>query len=284
MCRFAMYLGPPVRLSELVTDPSNSIIHQSYDAHERTMPLNGDGFGVAWYVPELRDQPAVFKSISPAWNNANLHNLAPVTRSHCLLAHVRAASPGLPVTELNCHPFVRDRFAFMHNGSVGGFARIRRQLREILSDDSYHAIEGSTDSEHVLALLGDRWADLHEMQDSPLTRAAEALRRTIAQLETLRQAHAIEQPSYLNLAATDGRFAMACRYISPGAGEPHSLYYACGALRVEDGHGRVVDAGEREPAVIVASEPLGEDDRWEVVPVNHLLLIDERCRVELLPI
>ena len=35
MCRFAMYLGPPIQLSALVTEPSNSIIHQSYDAQER---------------------------------------------------------------------------------------------------------------------------------------------------------------------------------------------------------------------------------------------------------
>ena len=31
--------------------------------------------------------------------------VARVTKSRCVFAHVRAASPGLPVTELNCHPF-----------------------------------------------------------------------------------------------------------------------------------------------------------------------------------
>ncbi len=79
MCRFALYLGPPVRLSQLVTEPTNSIIHQSYHSHERPEPLNGDGFGVAWYVPDIRPEPAVFRSTTPAWNNHNLLHLAPVT-------------------------------------------------------------------------------------------------------------------------------------------------------------------------------------------------------------
>jgi predicted glutamine amidotransferase len=279
VCRFAMYLGPPIQLSELVTRPSNSIIHQSYDAKERAEPLNGDGFGVAWYVPDLRPEPAVFKAISPAWNNTNLHNLAPVTRSHCLLAHVRAASPGLPVTELNCHPFVRDRFTFMHNGNVGGFAGLRRKLREGLSDAAYDAIGGSTDSEHVFALLSDHW--LAATEPEPLERAAAALTRTIEQLERLRREHDIAAPSYLNLAITDGRVALASRYVSPGAGQAHSLHYARGALRVEQGEGKVVDSGEDQSAVIVASEPLGDRERWEMVPGNHLLLVDEDCQLEL---
>lgn len=284
MCRFAMYLGPPIRLSKLVTEPANSIIHQSYDAKERAEPLNGDGFGVAWYVPQLRADPAVFKSISPAWNDANLHNLAPVTRSHCLLAHVRAASPGLPVTQINCHPFVRERFAFMHNGAVGGFARLRRKLREGLSNQSYDAIVGSTDSEHVLALLSDRWAMLDEREPDPLKRAVVALRETIERLEQLRLDHGVAQPSYLNLAVTDGQVAIASRYVSPGAGAAHSLYYARGALEVAHGQGRVVDPGHDDPAVVVASEPLGERARWEPVPPNHMLLIDDQRQLELVPL
>ena len=29
MCRFALYLGQPILVSSLVTEPTNSIIHQS---------------------------------------------------------------------------------------------------------------------------------------------------------------------------------------------------------------------------------------------------------------
>ena len=126
MCRFVAYLGPPLRLDLLVTRPVHSLIHQSYESQERAEPLNGDGFGVGWFVPGAGAEPAVFRSISPAWNNRNLLDIARVSESPCIFAHVRAASPGLPVIETNCHPFREGSFLFMHNGYVGGFERVRR--------------------------------------------------------------------------------------------------------------------------------------------------------------
>ena len=39
MCRFTLYLGPPVRLSTLLTEPEHSLIRQSYQARERSEPL-----------------------------------------------------------------------------------------------------------------------------------------------------------------------------------------------------------------------------------------------------
>ena len=278
MCRFALYLGPPVRLSQLMTEPTNSIIHQSYDSKERPEPLNGDGFGVAWYVSDIRPEPALFRCTTPAWNNHNLLNLAPVTVSHCLLAHVRAATPGLPVTHLNCHPFQRKQFAFMHNGSVGGFSLIKRHIREQLSDHAYNAIQGSTDSEHVLALMGDAYDST--AQEDPLDRMAAALCQAVAQVESLRKAAGIEEQSYLNMAVTDGECAVVSRYVSDGSERAHSLYWASGSLMVERGEGRVVEGGEGTPAVLVASEPLGPDTSWKPVPPNHLVMVSGDRSVE----
>ena len=101
MCRFIAYLGHPLLISKLVTEPIHSLIHQSYHARERPEPLNGDGFGVAWFAPEFSPRPALFKDTTPAWNNENLREMAPVTRSRCILAHVRAASPNSSVHRLN---------------------------------------------------------------------------------------------------------------------------------------------------------------------------------------
>src|SRR3954471_18211514 len=98
MCRFVLYQGVPLTIASLVTDPSHSIINQSVKSLESDEPLNGDGFGVAWYTPELSLRPAVFRSVSPAWSNMNLLDLGRVTRSSCILAHVRAATRGIPVT------------------------------------------------------------------------------------------------------------------------------------------------------------------------------------------
>ncbi|KAL6930020.1 hypothetical protein ACO0SA_001427 [Hanseniaspora valbyensis] len=53
MCRFLIYKGTdPIRLSNLLTKPQHSIINQSFDSRlrlDRRRPINGDGFGLAYY-------------------------------------------------------------------------------------------------------------------------------------------------------------------------------------------------------------------------------------------
>ena len=154
MCRFTFYLGESIPLSQLVTEPVHSLIHQSFHSDEREEPLNGDGFGLAWYIEES-NEPALFRSVTPAWSNRNLRELARVTRSHCMLAHVRAATQVLEVSETNCHPFKQGQYTMMHNGDVGGFTAMRRALLNGLGEKAFRSIHGSTDSEHLFALFLD---------------------------------------------------------------------------------------------------------------------------------
>lgn len=65
MCRFIAYLGQPITLQHFVFEPENSLVTQSYDAKERKEPLNGDGFGIGFYVRELEASPAKFVSQHP---------------------------------------------------------------------------------------------------------------------------------------------------------------------------------------------------------------------------
>ena len=57
MCRFLLYMGPSTSLESLITQPENSLVHQSYKSKERKEALNGDGFGVAWYVGGIGPVP-----------------------------------------------------------------------------------------------------------------------------------------------------------------------------------------------------------------------------------
>ena len=41
-------------------------------ATEALLQLNGDGFGVSWYVNDISPYPAIFTETTPAWSNANL--------------------------------------------------------------------------------------------------------------------------------------------------------------------------------------------------------------------
>lgn len=51
MCRLLAYMGTPITLDKLLYEPRNSLVNQSINAREIEEPLNGDGFGVGWYVP-----------------------------------------------------------------------------------------------------------------------------------------------------------------------------------------------------------------------------------------
>ncbi len=282
MCRFALYCGSPILVSSLVTEPANSIIHQSFHSHEREEPLNGDGFGLAWYVPDIAQHPAVFKDVMPAWSNENLLSLARVTSSRCMLAHVRAATPGSPVSRLNCHPFAWRQFCFMHNGDIGGFSRIVRRLRDELSEESYHRVRGSTDSEHIFALFADHYEQAGETD--ALERMARSLLGAIAQVEALKKDAGVTEPAYLNLAVADGARAVCCRYVTCGGSRPHTLYTHVGGEYVcDDGVARIV-ADQGNEAVIVASEPLSSDPGWQAVPENHMVLVRENLQVQLRPI
>lgn len=280
MCRFVLYLGEPLTLDVLTTKPAHSLIHQSYQSRERPEPLNGDGFGIAWYADDLSDEPAVYRSTTPAWNNPNLRELARVTRSGCVLAHVRAATPPLPVTELNCHPFKHGRFSLMHNGFIPNFTSLRRRLLRELSEEAFALIAGSTDSEHLLAMFVDRHKNT---EGTPLERMAAALRRTIADVVAFCAAADIATRPRLNVAVSDGRCAVVSRCCLDAA-KADTLYVHRGKAYVcEQGECRMVATEAGTGAVLVASEPLSTEPGWEMVPVNHLVLIDEHRQVAIEP-
>src|SRR5687768_13639743 len=226
LCRFTFYRGEPLALSQLITEPHHSLIHQSYHSQEREEPLNGDGFGLAWYVDQS-DEPAIFRAVTPAWSNRNLRELARVTKSHCVLAHVRAATQVLEVSETNCHPFKHGRYTLMHNGDVGGFHAMRRALLNGLGEPAFRSIHGSTDSEHLFALFLD---ELHRSDGSTtgLELMARCLERAIDRALDLVAQHAPGEPSYLNLVVTDGQSAVACRYVTGDPADAESLYVARG--------------------------------------------------------
>jgi predicted glutamine amidotransferase len=270
-----------MRVSALLTEPSHSLIHQSFRAEEREEPLNGDGFGVAWYADGI-DEPALFRSISPAWSNNNLRELARVTSSTCILAHVRAATRQLEVSESSCHPFKHGRWTFMHNGDVGGFPRIRRALLQSLGDDAFDAIRGGTDSEHLFAVFID------EVQragpDPDATAAAAALESAIRRVLDLIEQCAPGEPSYLNVAVADGRSAVACRITTDSPGNADSLYLSQGRRYVcVDNVCRMLEADEAGGAVLISSERLSDDAAWHAISVGEIVIVESGLQLDVRP-
>lgn len=287
MCRFLTYAGAPILLADLLYRPVNSLIMQSHHAREREEPLNGDGFGVGWYVPEIDPSPCVQRSVSPAWSNRNLQDLATKTRAEHLFAHVRAASPGMAVTETNVHPFAYDRFMWMHNGFVSGFHQIKRHLRESLKDEFYNLIQGTTDSEHAFALFLNCLTT--PFGETDVIEMRRALVETIARLTELTTEAGITEASFYNFAVTDGSAMVISRYCSAEGIKGASLHYSRGT-RFEclpDGICDMHSVGRdgRASSVIVSSEMLTDDpDDWHDVPDNHTITVLPDFSVELEPI
>lgn len=283
MCRFLIYHGPPLPIAQLVTEPKHSLINQSFRSAEREEPLNGDGFGIAWYVPAVSPEPALFRSITPAWSNQNLLQLARVTVSPCILGHVRAATPGLAVTETNTHPFVFGRHAFMHNGEIASFKAIERELLDRLSLEPFRAIQGTTDSEHFFGLF------LEHALRAPERTGAEALARAleaaIRDLKELLAAARVEASTTLNLALSDGESFVACRYATPRPENAPSLHVHAGRSYVcERGVCRMVEHEHDDGAVIVSSEALSDDPDWQVIAPGDVVLVSAEREVVIRPL
>ncbi len=204
MCRWMAWHGQSVLIDDLLFKAKHGLVDQSLHSRMGAETTNGDGFGVGWYG--AGDGPGLYRSVAPAWGDANLRQLAAHLESAVFLAHVRATS-GTAVQETNCHPFCRGRWLFVHNGLVNEFLEIRRELMLALDPESFAAIEGSADSEVLFHLaLG------FGLEDGPL----EALEQTLGFVEEVQRRHGIVPALQASIGVSDGESLWAVRYSSEG--------------------------------------------------------------------
>jgi predicted glutamine amidotransferase len=150
--------------------------------------------------------PAVYRSVTPAWADANLSELAAHVESPLFLAHVRAAI-GSPVQQTNCHPFRHGRWLFVHNGFFAGFDRLRRDLLLTVDPQLFAGIEGSTDTEvvfHLALTLG--------LEAAPV----DALERTVGLIEGAASRRGIAGAVQATFGVSDGTSLWAVRYATEG--------------------------------------------------------------------
>lgn len=252
MCRWAAYTGEPTYLENIVTAPCHSLIAQSHHALEAKTPTNGDGFGVAWYGE--RDEPGLYRDILPAWSDPNLKSICRQIRSPLFLAHVRASTGGA-TSRMNCHPFIAGRWAFMHNGQVGGFERLRRRLESALPDDIYDRMEGTTDSELFFLLM---------LANGLETDPAGAGARSAAQVIEASDAAGVAPHLRLTCAFSNGESLYAIRYAT-------------------DEYAPTLYIGEMGAGRCLVSEPFDQDrSHWQAVPAGSFVVMT-RSAVNITP-
>lgn len=233
MCRHLAYLGPPVPLREVLTDPPHSLYRQSWaPAMQRHGTVNADGFGVGWYA-DGDPVPARYRRAVPIWGDASLPDLARVTRSGAVLAAVRGATPGTALGESAVAPFGSGPWLFSHNGVLDGWRSWAEHAPVLLTDLSPFSLEAMVDSALLWALV------LGRLRAGAAAEAA--LAATIASVEEAGGS------GRFNFLLTDGRSITAT-----AAGD--TLWYRRGG-----------------GAVTVASEPCDDEPGWTRVPDRQVL-------------
>ncbi|MCW4352958.1 ergothioneine biosynthesis protein EgtC [Hoyosella sp. YIM 151337] len=242
MCRHLAYIGPPVRVRDLLTTGEHSLVHQSYQPRDMRGGgvANADGYGAAWWDgPAAANSalPARYRSAKPIWaDTAGLDALGAIT-SGAIVAAVRSATEGMPVIETACAPFLYREWAFSHNGYVAGWPGSLAEQAQALPVVDLMTLEAPTDSAVLWALI---------RREIAATTTAEAAVAVLADVMVRTQRAA--PGSRLNFLASNGESVVATTCV-------HSL-----AISVTP------------ESVLVASEPLCAAAEWQSVPDGHVVI------------
>jgi glutamine amidotransferase len=238
MCRHLAYLGPPRPLSSLLYVPERSLEIQSWKPRfQREGAMNADGWGVGWWDRSIRPEPARYRTAAPMWTDRSFRSVADLTMAGAIVAAVRSATPPSPIVDTGNAPFTSGPWLFSLNGFVTGFrSGVGEQLRRAITPERASAIDGSSDSEVLFALVLDRLAEGRKPADAMAEVTASVLAITDGKL---------------NLLLSDGEevTATACG---------NSLFVLAGAGLADDG-------------VLVSSEPLDDHPGWTQVPEGSVV-------------
>ncbi|MEH3156517.1 MAG: ergothioneine biosynthesis protein EgtC [Gordonia paraffinivorans] len=233
MCRHLGYLGPVTSVGDILTRGEHSLVVQSWAPTDMRCDAvaNADGFGAAWW-----DDPttaSVHVSAMPAWGDPVIAGALGSVRSGSVLAAVRSATAGMPVTPTASAPFVDGPWAFSHNGVVRGWPESLAPLAQDVPVVDLLRQPAATDSAGLWSVIRHRLRD-----DDP----AAVLRSVVADLDRT------GPHSRLNLLLGDGDCLWAT-----------TVHHSLSVLADDD-------------RVLVASEPLDADPAWQPVPDRSLVV------------
>jgi len=278
MCRHLAYLGPPVPLRSVLTDPPHSLYRQAWAPRlQRHGTVNADGFGIGWYAGG-DPVPARYRRAVPIWGDLSLPDLARVTRSGAVLAAVRSATEGTALGEAAAAPFGAGPWLFSHNGLLDGWPGAAAVVAEhaarpggpgsgAVPGGSLRQPPGGAGAAALLSLeaMVDSaflWSLVFERLQAGQPMDA-ALAGTIACVE------AAGGTGRFNFLLTDGHSVAAT-----ACGD--TLWYRQAHQETEPQGTGGLASGASGAAVVVASEPCDDEPGWAEVPDRHVLAATAR--------
>jgi gamma-glutamyl hercynylcysteine S-oxide hydrolase len=146
MCRHLGWLGQQTSVASLMLDPPQGLRVQSYAPRRQKHGLmNADGWGVGFFDGTA---PRRWRSAAPLWGDVSFDSIAPVLRSHCVVAAVRSATVGMPIEASATAPFTDGQWLLSHNGVVD---------RDVLPPSA--AAESTCDSAILAEMIFERGLD-----------------------------------------------------------------------------------------------------------------------------
>src|ERR1700730_6675128 len=119
MCRLLVYCSrDAASVAELLGT-------ESFRAFTSLSDLHGDGWGMAWYAGS---RPAAWKSAARAGREPVYDKTPWQPLGDLGLVHLRWATPGLAVSDVNTHPFRYGDYTFAHNGAIYPQGRLGAML------------------------------------------------------------------------------------------------------------------------------------------------------------
>ena len=206
-----------------------------------TDPGHKDGWGIARSNDEQTSMLTVARQLGSAHDSSEYQNTICTLDSppRILLGHIRKASPGIPVTIGNVHPFIKGQWAFIHNGTIYDPEALPR-------DPSFEFSSDGSDSEYLFGFLL-----------SVISKAKEDgsfLKAMAAALSSLKI-----QYSSINCILSNGSELIAIRDYQK-FGDYLTLYYC-----------------PMPEGVVICSEPLKlpelSQDQWKLLPNNSILRV-----------
>jgi predicted glutamine amidotransferase len=204
-------------------------------------PGHRDGWGMAAANDDRTSMRVVERRMGSANESALYENTVHGfgAQPYIFICHIRKASPGIPVTIGNVHPFASGGWAFVHNGTIHDYARLP-------VDPAFHLTSDGSDSECFFSYLMGKMKAAASGSDR-----VKLLGEAMASLD-------IDYTS-LNCILSNGSELYAIRdYMK--FGEYLSLFYY-----------------PLPKGVVVCSEPLAVDglqkSRWQAVPNQSILRV-----------
>jgi glutamine amidotransferase len=274
MCRlFGFRSSVPSGIHRSLILAQNSLAQQAI-AHQH-------GWGIGIYGP---NGPLVVRAITPASECEAFRSAALHAATSTCIAHVRRATVG-SIQHTNLHPFTAGPWMMAHNGTIHGFEVLRPRME---AAGFLKKPTGTTDSEcfflfflQQLVEAGLKLEDPDELLEPILP---ELLRQSVARLRLWAEEAGVEPP-ILNILLTNGRLFLAHRGGRELLFSTQKRFCKDAATCTEPNK---VCLLSRRPSpkvnhLILASEPIGEEDHWEVLEEGSILMLDSGFKLSFYP-